>query len=55
MAWYVAFGHFKLAVIAQTIQARYAQGLTVGARFDSAAAIPVLIGRARELLRGSGC
>ena len=55
MAWYVAFGHFKLAVIAQTIQARYARGLTVGARFDSAAAaIPVLIGRARGLLRGSG-
>jgi aminoglycoside phosphotransferase (APT) family kinase protein len=51
LAWYVAFGHFKLAVIAQTIQARYARGLTVGARFDSAAtAIPVLIGQARALL-----
>ncbi|MCW2525195.1 MAG: acyl-CoA dehydrogenase [Pseudonocardiales bacterium] len=34
--WYIAFGHFKLAVIAQTIQARYAQGLTQGDEFASA-------------------
>jgi aminoglycoside phosphotransferase (APT) family kinase protein len=51
IAWYGAFGRFKLAVIAQTIQARYARGLTVGARFDSAAgAIPVLIDQGRDLL-----
>lgn len=49
--WYVAFGNFKLAVIAQTIQARYAQGLTVGDRFESAAlSIPLLIDQARGLI-----
>ena len=52
IAWYVAFGNFKLAVIAQTIQARYAQGLTIGPRFGSAGqAVPALIEHARQLLR----
>jgi aminoglycoside phosphotransferase (APT) family kinase protein len=32
--WYVAFGYFKLAVIAAGIHARYQQGLTVGAGFE---------------------
>jgi aminoglycoside phosphotransferase (APT) family kinase protein len=44
LAFYVAFGHFKLAVIAQTINARYRQGLTVGPEFESAGeAIPYLV------------
>jgi aminoglycoside phosphotransferase (APT) family kinase protein len=51
IAWYVAFGHFKLAAIAQTIHARYVRGLTVGEEFQSAArAIPPLIEQARDLL-----
>jgi aminoglycoside phosphotransferase (APT) family kinase protein len=51
IAWYVAFGHFKLAAIAQTIHARYVQGLTVGSEFQSAGhAIPALVEQARQLL-----
>lgn len=51
LAFYEAFGHFKLAVIAQTIHARYLQGLTVGPEFASAGtAVADLIARGRELL-----
>jgi aminoglycoside phosphotransferase (APT) family kinase protein len=51
IAWYEAFGHFKLAVIAQTIEARYRQGLTVGAEFETAGqAVPDLIERAGRLI-----
>jgi aminoglycoside phosphotransferase (APT) family kinase protein len=51
LAFYEAFGHFKLAVIAQTIHARYLQGLTVGPEFASAGtAVTDLIARGRELL-----
>jgi aminoglycoside phosphotransferase (APT) family kinase protein len=34
LPWYVAFGCFKLAVIAEGIHFRYLQGLTVGEGFD---------------------
>ncbi|WP_419993664.1 phosphotransferase family protein [Streptomyces boninensis] len=34
VAWYVAFAHFKLAVIAEGIYYRYTLGQTVGAGFD---------------------
>jgi aminoglycoside phosphotransferase (APT) family kinase protein len=34
LAWYVAFGYFKLAVIAEGIYFRHAQGQTVGTGFD---------------------
>lgn len=34
ITWYIAFGYFKLAVIAAGIHARHLQGLTVGAGFD---------------------
>jgi len=52
ISWYLAFGHYKLAVIAQTIHARYLQGRTVGPRFETAGqAVPDLIERAAELLR----
>jgi aminoglycoside phosphotransferase (APT) family kinase protein len=33
LPWYVAFGYFKLAVIAEGIHNRYLQGKTVGAGF----------------------
>ena len=32
--WYIAFGYFKLGVIAAGIHARYLQGLTVGTGFE---------------------
>ncbi len=34
LPWYIAFGYFKLAVIAEGIAARYLQGMTVGAGFE---------------------
>jgi aminoglycoside phosphotransferase (APT) family kinase protein len=34
LGWYVAFGCFKLAVIAEGIHLRHSKGLTVGAGFD---------------------
>ncbi len=34
LGWYVAFGCFKLAVIAEGIHLRHTRGLTVGAGFD---------------------
>jgi aminoglycoside phosphotransferase (APT) family kinase protein len=34
LSWYVAFGHFKLAVIAEGIHFRYLQGMTVGPGFE---------------------
>jgi aminoglycoside phosphotransferase (APT) family kinase protein len=34
LPWYVAFGHFKLAVIAEGIHFRYLQGMTVGPGFE---------------------
>jgi aminoglycoside phosphotransferase (APT) family kinase protein len=33
LAWYVGFGYFKLAVVAEGIHARYLQGKTVGSGF----------------------
>jgi aminoglycoside phosphotransferase (APT) family kinase protein len=42
--WYVAFGYFKLAVVAEGIHHRYLQGKTVGAGFDHfGAAVPALL------------
>ncbi|MDT4937924.1 MAG: hypothetical protein QOG80_1595 [Pseudonocardiales bacterium] len=44
LAWYVSFGYFKLAVVAEGIHARYLQGKTVGAGFDHfGAAVPGLL------------
>ncbi len=37
--WYIAFGYFKLAVIAEGIAARHRQGKTVGAGFANMGAI----------------
>jgi aminoglycoside phosphotransferase (APT) family kinase protein len=42
--WYVGFGYFKLAVIAEGIHNRYLQGKTVGAGFDHfGPAVPQLL------------
>lgn len=49
--WYVAFGFFKLAVVAEGIAARYLQGKTVGAGFERfGAAVPGLLEQARDIL-----
>ncbi|GII20919.1 phosphotransferase family protein [Planosporangium mesophilum] len=49
--WYIAFGHYKLAVISEGIHARYLQGKTVGAGFETfGQAVPGLIERAAATL-----
>ncbi|MCW2640934.1 MAG: phosphotransferase family protein [Dactylosporangium sp.] len=49
--WYVAFGNYKLAVISEGIHARYLQGKTVGAGFETfGRAVPTLIERAAATL-----
>jgi aminoglycoside phosphotransferase (APT) family kinase protein len=51
LPWYVGFGYFKLAVIAEGIAARYLQGKTVGAGFDRfAEAVPGLLASAVQAL-----
>lgn len=52
IAWYIAFGYYKLAIISEGIAARFAQGLTVGAGFEQVGArIPALLGQASDALR----
>ena len=47
--WYIAFGYFKLAVVAEGIHHRYLAGKTVGEGFDHfGAAVPVLLERGLE-------
>ncbi|RJL32650.1 phosphotransferase family protein [Bailinhaonella thermotolerans] len=49
--FYIAFGNFKLAVIAEGIHARHLGGKTVGEGFDRVGeAVPVLIARAHRVL-----
>ena len=44
LAWYVGFGYFKLAVVAEGIHHRYLQGKTVGPGFDHfGPAVPMLL------------
>jgi aminoglycoside phosphotransferase (APT) family kinase protein len=53
LSYYVAFGYFKLAVVLEGIHARFLQHKTVGEGFErEGPAVPVLIGRAHELLDG---
>jgi aminoglycoside phosphotransferase (APT) family kinase protein len=50
--WYVGFGYFKLAVVAEGIHHRYLAGKTVGAGFDHfGAAVPILLGAALQALQ----
>ncbi len=52
LGWYVAFGFFKLAVIAEGIHHRYLEGKTVGSGFAQfGAAVPDLLKSAIEELR----
>jgi aminoglycoside phosphotransferase (APT) family kinase protein len=51
LAWYAAFGHYKLAVISEGIHARFLAGETVGDDFESIGAqVPNLVDRARAHL-----
>jgi aminoglycoside phosphotransferase (APT) family kinase protein len=49
--WYVGFGYFKLAVVAEGIHHRYLAGKTVGAGFDHFGdAVPTLLAAAQHAL-----
>ena len=49
--WYVGFGYFKLAVVAEGIHHRYLAGKTVGAGFDHFGdAVPMLLAAAQHSL-----
>lgn len=51
MPWYVAFGYFKLAVIAAGIAARARAGGMLGEGFDTVAAtVPVIVDQGRRIL-----
>jgi aminoglycoside phosphotransferase (APT) family kinase protein len=51
IGYYVAFGYFKLAVVAEGIHARYLQHQTVGEGFEREGfAVPLLIARAHQVL-----
>ena len=52
LGWYVAFGCFKLAVIAEGIHYRHSQGLTIGSGFDTIGQIvPLLVDRAHTMIK----
>ncbi|MGW5877047.1 phosphotransferase family protein [Nocardiopsis terrae] len=52
LGWYVAFGCFKLAVIAEGIHYRHSRGLTVGAGFDGIGdVVAPLVERAHTMLK----
>jgi aminoglycoside phosphotransferase (APT) family kinase protein len=51
LSWYVGFGYFKLAVVAEGIHHRYLAGMTVGTGFDHFGdAVPVLLDAALTAL-----
>lgn len=53
--WYIAFGYFKLAVIAAGIHARYLQGKTIGAGFEVFGALrDATLDAAADRLNGIG-
>ena len=55
LAWYVAFGYFKLAVIAEGIHNRYLQGKTVGEGFAHfGPAVPRLLATALRTVNTDG-
>jgi aminoglycoside phosphotransferase (APT) family kinase protein len=51
LAWYVAFGYFKLAVILEGIHYRFSHGQTVGSGFERiGAVVPALVAAGRQTL-----
>ncbi|HZE51402.1 MAG TPA: phosphotransferase family protein [Jatrophihabitantaceae bacterium] len=54
LGWYVAFGYYKLAVIAEGIAARHLQGKTVGAGYERfGSVVPALLTEALATLEAS--
>jgi aminoglycoside phosphotransferase (APT) family kinase protein len=55
LPWYIAFGYFKLAVIAEGIHYRYLNGQTVGSGFEGVGdTVPALVRRGLETLDAGG-
>jgi aminoglycoside phosphotransferase (APT) family kinase protein len=55
LEWYVALGHYKLAIVAEGIYARFLMGATVGEGFEiMGARVPRLVRRALDRARASG-
>ncbi len=51
LGYYIAFGHFKLAVVLEGIHARFLQHMTVGEGFErEGPTVPILIERAHRML-----
>jgi aminoglycoside phosphotransferase (APT) family kinase protein len=55
LEWYVALGHYKLAIIAEGINARFLLGMTVGEGFETMGpAVPLIVDHALERATASG-
>jgi len=55
LEWYVALGHYKLAIIAEGINARFLLGMTVGEGFETMGpAVRLIVDRALERASASG-
>ena len=55
LPWYIAFGYFKLAVIAEGIYYRFLQGQTVGSGFEGMGdLVPALVARGLDTLAARG-
>ena len=55
LEWYVALGHYKLAIIAEGINARFLLGMTVGEGFETMGpAVPLIVEAALERASASG-
>jgi aminoglycoside phosphotransferase (APT) family kinase protein len=54
LPWYIAFGYFKLAVIAEGIHYRFLSGQTVGSGFEGIGEmVPALVQRGLGTLRSN--
>ena len=55
LEWYIALGHYKLAIIAEGINARYLLGMTVGEGFETLGpAVPLIVEHALDRAAASG-
>ena len=55
LEWYIALGHYKLAIIAEGIHARFLLGMTVGEGFDTIGpGVPTIVDHALDRASTSG-
>lgn len=55
LEWYVALGHYKLAIVAEGIHARFLMGMTVGEGFETMGpSVPLLVERALQRAGAAG-